>query len=62
VMVEPLATALRHPADALRLHDAIASMSASVLAYKNLTDARERLLRWLGVRSAGRPEEGCTHG
>ena len=51
VMLEPLAMALRQPADALRLHDAIASMSDAVLAYKNLTPARARLLRWLNGRS-----------
>ncbi len=51
VMLEPLATALRQPSDALRLHDAIASMSDAVLAYKNLTPARARLLRWLNGRS-----------
>jgi len=51
VMLEPLATALRQPADARCLHDAIASMSDAVLAYKNLAPARARLLRWLNGRS-----------
>ncbi len=32
---------------AQRLRDALASMSPAVLAYKNLTGAREPLLRWL---------------
>jgi hypothetical protein len=51
VMLEPLATAVARPADALRLHDAIGSMSGAVLAYKNLVPARERLLRWLSGRA-----------
>ena len=54
VMLEPLAAAVARPADALRLHDAIGSMSDAVLAYKNLVPARERLLRWLSGR-AGLP-------
>jgi hypothetical protein len=33
--------------DARRLHDALASMSDAVLAYKNLAPARDRLLAWL---------------
>jgi hypothetical protein len=51
VMVEPLAAVLRQPPDALRLHDAIASMSEAVLAYKSLAPARDRLLRWLSLRA-----------
>ncbi len=52
VMLAPLDAALRSPADALRLHDALASMSSAVLTYKNLTPARDRLLRWLARRAA----------
>lgn len=52
VMLEPLAEAVRTPQDARRLHDALASMSEAVLAYKNLAPARERLLAWLALRSA----------
>jgi len=52
VMLEPLADAVRTPQDARRLHDAIASMIEAQLAYKNLAQARERLLAWLALRSA----------
>jgi hypothetical protein len=51
-MVEPLCSAVRSASDALRLHDALASMSDAVLAYKNLTPARPLLLEWLARRSA----------
>jgi hypothetical protein len=37
---------------ARRLHDAIASMSAAVLAYRRLDVARDRLLAWLAARAA----------
>ena len=47
----PLAEAITDPPDAQRLHDALQSMSAAVLTYRNLTDARERLLSWLRTRS-----------
>ncbi len=46
----PLAQAVRTPAEARALHDAIASMSEAVLAYKGLAPARDRLLRWLAAR------------
>ena len=46
-----LATALAAPADARLVHGALASMSAPVLAYRGLTDARERLLQWLAVQA-----------
>jgi len=52
VMLQPLVDAVAAPADARRLHDALASMSEAVLAYKNLAPARERLLAWLA--QAGR--------
>ncbi|RYF42356.1 MAG: DUF3445 domain-containing protein, partial [Comamonadaceae bacterium] len=47
VMLQPLAAAVDRPEKALRLHDALASMSEAVLAYKGLANAREPLLRWL---------------
>jgi hypothetical protein len=47
VMLQPLVQAVRGPQDAARLHDALASMSEAVLAYKSLAPARERLLAWL---------------
>ena len=49
---QPLAQAITEPANARRLHDALQSMSAAVLTYRNLTEARERLLSWLRTRSA----------
>ncbi len=35
---------------ARRLHDALASMTPAVLAYRGLVDARDRLLAWLAAR------------
>lgn len=52
VMLQPLAEAVASAPDARRLHDALASMSAAVLAYKGLAPARDRLLAWLAARSA----------
>lgn len=53
VMLQPLAEAMDTSAKARRLHDALASMSPAVLAYKGLADAQAPLLRWL-ARKAGR--------
>ena len=50
---QPLAQAITEPSHAQRLHDALHSMSESVLAYRHLTEARERLLAWLHTRSTG---------
>lgn len=47
VQLQPLTQAVQHAAQARRLHDALASMSDAVLAYKGLTAARAPLLRWL---------------
>ncbi|MDB5750105.1 MAG: hypothetical protein JWP65_526 [Ramlibacter sp.] len=52
VQLEPLAAAIRSRTDARRLHDALASMSDAVLAYKGLQPARARLLAWLAMRAA----------
>jgi hypothetical protein len=54
ILVEsrPLVDAIDGPARARQLHDALASMSNAVLAYRGLTDARERLLAWLARRAA----------
>lgn len=52
VMLRPLAEAVRDAADAQRLHDALASMSEAVLAYKGLAPARAPLLAWLSARAA----------
>jgi len=51
VMLQPLAEAVQMPEQARRLHDSLASMSQAVLDYKNLSAAREPLLRWLGSRA-----------
>jgi dimethylamine monooxygenase subunit A len=48
----PLTSAIESPAQARQLHGAIASMSAAVLAYRGLAEARERLLAWLDARAA----------
>lgn len=56
VNVQPLAQALTRSAEgaaqARQLHDAVASMSPAVLAYRNLTTVRDRLLAWLTTQSA----------
>lgn len=51
VMLQPLAQAVQTPEQARRMHDSLASMSQAVLDYKNLSAAREPLLRWLASRS-----------
>ena len=51
VMLQPLAAAVARAEDAQRLHDALASMSEAVLAYKNLAAARAPLLAWLAERA-----------
>ena len=43
----PLVDAVAGPADAQRLHDALASMSDATLHYKGLAAARAPLLQWL---------------
>ena len=50
-MLLPLAQAVHSPEQARRMHDSLASMSQAVLDYKNLSAAREPLLRWLASRS-----------
>ena len=49
----PLVQAVACREDAMRLHAAIASMSADVLAYRGLQSGRDRLLHWLA--SIGEP-------
>jgi len=46
----PLVQAITTPEQAAQLHDALATMSAAVLAYRGLADARDRLLAWLAAR------------
>jgi len=53
VEVTPLARALAGPAQAARVHDALASMSDAVLAYRGLAAVRAPLLRWLARQAAG---------
>jgi hypothetical protein len=48
----PLVAAVSSDDAAHRLHAALASMSAGVLAYKGLDGARDRLLAWLSARRA----------
>jgi hypothetical protein len=54
VEVRPLALAITEAAHAQRVHDALHSMSAAVLSYRHLSDARDRLLAWLHTQSTGR--------
>ncbi len=49
VEVRPLTVAVDSSERAARLHASLASMSDSVLAYRGLTEARERLLDWLAA-------------
>ena len=50
VMLQPLTQAVQTAEQAQRLHDSLASMSQAVLDYKNLSGARDPLLRWLASR------------
>jgi hypothetical protein len=61
VDVAPLAQALAGPAQAARLHDALASMSDAVLAYRGLTAVRAPLLRWLARQAAGAGAGAAAH-
>lgn len=51
VDVQPLGQALAEPARAQRVHEALASMSEAVLAYRGLASARAPLLAWLQCRA-----------
>jgi hypothetical protein len=53
VNLTPLTQAFGDQAQAAQVHDALASMSDAVLAYRGLATARPALLRWL-ARRAGR--------
>jgi len=55
VNVTPLTQAFSHPAQAVRVHDALASMSDAVLDYRGLTAVRAPLLRWLARRAQAPP-------
>lgn len=54
VQVAPLADAIDTPARAAALHDAVASMSPAVLAYRRLDAVRAPLLAWLSARAGRR--------
>lgn len=49
VQVQPLAQAIDTPARAALLHDAVASMSSAVLAYRHLAGVKAGLLQWLAA-------------
>jgi len=51
---QPLPQAITTPAQAAALHDALATMSPAVLAYRSLGAVQARLLAWLAA-VAGRP-------
>jgi dimethylamine monooxygenase subunit A len=51
VEMQPLSHAITLPAQASQLHAALASMSPAVLAYRGLTEVRDRLLAWLAARA-----------
>ena len=53
---QPLTVAVADAAQAHQLHDAVASMSANVLAYRSLTDVQARLLAWLAARAGVRAD------
>ena len=50
VMLQPLVEAVEAPGAARKLHDAIATMSDAVLAYKGLAPAKDPLLAWVAGR------------
>ncbi len=51
VDLQPLARALALPGRARRVHDAVASMSDAVLAYRGLAEVSQPLLAWLAARA-----------
>ncbi|HEX3139094.1 MAG TPA: heme-dependent oxidative N-demethylase subunit alpha family protein, partial [Rhizobacter sp.] len=51
VELQPLTLALPSAEHAQQVHDALASMSPAVLAYRGLGDARDRLLVWLAAQT-----------
>jgi len=50
VEVQPLAVAIADRDRAARLHDALATMTPAVLAYRGLTPVRDTLLGWLAAQ------------
>jgi hypothetical protein len=51
VQLQPLAQALAEPLRARRVHDALASMTDAVLAYRGLSAVRAPLLTWLSAQA-----------
>ena len=51
IELQPLTAAVATPADATRLHAALASMSPAVLAYRRLAEVQAPLLEWLSARA-----------
>ncbi len=51
VDITPLAMAFAHAAQAAQVHDALASMTDAVLAYRGLTAVQTPLLQWLAWRA-----------
>jgi dimethylamine monooxygenase subunit A len=49
---QALASAITDAVQARQVHEALASMSASVLAYRGLTAVQSRLLAWLAARAS----------
>lgn len=60
VETRPLVLALAASDDARRVHDALASMSAAVLAYRGLTPVRDRLLAWLAAHATASEGAGSA--
>lgn len=52
---QPLTQAIATPAQAARLRDALASMSPTVLGYRSLALAQDRLVAWLDARAQAQP-------
>ncbi|HEY6086344.1 MAG TPA: heme-dependent oxidative N-demethylase subunit alpha family protein [Burkholderiaceae bacterium] len=52
VQIEALGSAIDSAERAARLHDAVATMSDAVLAYRSLSTVRDPLLRWLATKAA----------
>ncbi len=55
VDVQPLAQVAAAPGRAARLHDALASMTDAVLAYRGLAAVQPALLRWLARQATAAP-------
>ena len=61
VQVQPLAEVLQLPGRAQSLHDAVASMSPEVAAYRGLSAVRAPLLAWLDCLAAAPAAHAAAH-